>query len=227
MLATPICSDVAAAKGPAGGGSGHAASSTPSPPHRHCPDDGLLCRGDRCDAVAAVQAKLALRADGVYGAETERAVAAFQRRHAGLHATGVVDLPTWSALFGARVLVVNDSPSVERALAGLSPSAAGTGASRRTASGSSGMDLLCVQGVPGETACHTAGGQVVGASVGGAAQSARSPELVGAALGARSSSSQVTAGRRLPPRRASRRPVIVSRVPGVAGRRGWRGLGLG
>lgn len=35
--------------------------------------------------------------DGIYGPETQRAVAAFQRR-AGLPATGVADYPTWEAI---------------------------------------------------------------------------------------------------------------------------------
>jgi hypothetical protein len=60
-------------------------------------DSTWLKRGDRGPAVAKVQRKLHLHADGVFGPTTERAVKRFQRRH-GLTADGVVGSDTRRAL---------------------------------------------------------------------------------------------------------------------------------
>jgi hypothetical protein len=57
----------------------------------------VLKRGDRGPAVAKVQRKLHLHADGVFGRMTERRLKRFQRRH-GLRVTGVVDAATGHAL---------------------------------------------------------------------------------------------------------------------------------
>jgi Transglycosylase-like domain/Putative peptidoglycan binding domain len=56
-----------------------------------------LGRGDRGPAVAKVQRKLRIPADGIYGAQTERAVKRFQRRR-GLRVDGVVGPSTGRAL---------------------------------------------------------------------------------------------------------------------------------
>jgi cell wall-associated NlpC family hydrolase len=61
----------------------------------------LLKVGSRGPAVARVQRALGLRADGVFGPKTKRAVRAFQKRH-GLLADGVVGPKTRKALFAAR-----------------------------------------------------------------------------------------------------------------------------
>ena len=75
---------------------------------------GMVNRGDRNDCVRVVQQKLGnsasiqyphctiagITADGVFGADTERAVRAFQSRH-GLSADGVVGAQTWAALNAA------------------------------------------------------------------------------------------------------------------------------
>jgi peptidoglycan hydrolase-like protein with peptidoglycan-binding domain len=53
--------------------------------------------GSRGHDVARVQRRLHLRADGIFGPRTRRAVARFQRRH-HLRATGVVNHRTWVAL---------------------------------------------------------------------------------------------------------------------------------
>ena len=53
--------------------------------------------GSRGHDVARVQRRLHVRADGVFGPRTKRAVARFQRRH-HLRATGVVNARTWRAL---------------------------------------------------------------------------------------------------------------------------------
>jgi uncharacterized protein YkwD len=53
--------------------------------------------GSRGHDVARVQRRLHLRADGVFGHRTKRAVAHFQRRH-HLRANGVVGPRTWHAL---------------------------------------------------------------------------------------------------------------------------------
>ena len=55
--------------------------------------------GSSGEAVKAIQARLGLAPDGVYGAATERAVRAFQARK-GLGADGVVGPVTWTSLMG-------------------------------------------------------------------------------------------------------------------------------
>jgi len=55
--------------------------------------------GSTGEAVRAIQARLGLPADGVYGVATERAVRAFQAR-SGLGADGVVGPVTWTRLMG-------------------------------------------------------------------------------------------------------------------------------
>ena len=56
-----------------------------------------LHAGSRGRDVARVQRKLHVRADGVFGPKTRRAVIRFQRRH-HVHANGVVGVATWKAL---------------------------------------------------------------------------------------------------------------------------------
>lgn len=55
--------------------------------------------GSKGAAVKAIQSKLKLSADGVFGARTEASVIAFQK-FVGLPADGVVGTGTWKALFG-------------------------------------------------------------------------------------------------------------------------------
>ena len=57
----------------------------------------VLEKGDRGPAVAKVQRKLHVTADGVFGPGTVRAVKRFQRRR-GLTADGIVGPGTWAAL---------------------------------------------------------------------------------------------------------------------------------
>ena len=57
----------------------------------------VLKKGDRGKAVAAVQRKLGLKADGVFGAGTARAVKRFQKRE-GLDADGIVGPATRRAM---------------------------------------------------------------------------------------------------------------------------------
>jgi cell wall-associated NlpC family hydrolase len=59
--------------------------------------DGMLRKGDRGAAVAAVQRALGIPADGVFGPQTRRAVRAFQARH-GLVVDGIVGPATMAAL---------------------------------------------------------------------------------------------------------------------------------
>jgi len=57
----------------------------------------LLHRGSHGSTIAAVQRALGIPADGVYGAQTRRAVMAFQREH-GLIVDGIVGPQTLGAL---------------------------------------------------------------------------------------------------------------------------------
>jgi peptidoglycan hydrolase-like protein with peptidoglycan-binding domain len=57
----------------------------------------LLHRGSHGSSIAAVQRALGIPADGVYGAQTRRAVIAFQRAH-GLIVDGIVGPQTLGAL---------------------------------------------------------------------------------------------------------------------------------
>jgi peptidoglycan hydrolase-like protein with peptidoglycan-binding domain len=60
-----------------------------------------LERGDRGAAVKKLQRLLHVRADGIFGKGTKRALKRFQRRH-GLTADGIVGPATWAALKRAR-----------------------------------------------------------------------------------------------------------------------------
>ena len=57
----------------------------------------VLRRGSRGPAVAALQAALHVPGDGIFGRETEAAVAEFQERRR-LATTGLVGARTWEAL---------------------------------------------------------------------------------------------------------------------------------
>src|SRR5687768_12521574 len=60
-----------------------------------------LERGDRGPAVRSLQRLLGIRADGVFGAGTLRAVKRFQRRHQ-MRVDGVVGPATWRVLRRSR-----------------------------------------------------------------------------------------------------------------------------
>jgi peptidoglycan hydrolase-like protein with peptidoglycan-binding domain len=66
--------------------------------------DGLLRFGSRGSAVASVQRALGISADGVFGAQTRRAVRALQARH-GLEVDGIVGPQTRAALTSSRASV--------------------------------------------------------------------------------------------------------------------------
>jgi peptidoglycan hydrolase-like protein with peptidoglycan-binding domain len=72
------------------------AAARPAPP-KNPMADGELTKGEHGAAVAAVQQKLGLPADGIYGPSTLRAVEAFQK-HNGLTADGRVGPATLQAL---------------------------------------------------------------------------------------------------------------------------------
>jgi hypothetical protein len=69
----------------------------------------VLKKGDQGAAVAKVQRKLHLRADGVYGPGTVRAVKRFQRRHGIRPADGIVGPATRRALGLRAFASSNDS----------------------------------------------------------------------------------------------------------------------
>ena len=70
----------------------------------------LLHVGSRGDEVKKIQEKLGLKADGIFGAGTEKAVKTWQAAY-GLTADGIVGAVTWGAMFA-------DAPAGEQALAG-------------------------------------------------------------------------------------------------------------
>jgi len=70
----------------------------------------LLHVGSRGDEVKKIQEKLGLKADGIFGAGTEKAVKTWQAAH-GLTADGIVGAATWGTMFA-------EAPAREQALAG-------------------------------------------------------------------------------------------------------------
>ena len=56
-----------------------------------------LRRGSKGDAVKQLQSLLGITADGIFGAQTEKAVKDFQKKN-GLQADGIVGSKTWAAL---------------------------------------------------------------------------------------------------------------------------------
>lgn len=92
MLAT-----VAAALAIGAVGTGVAHADNPSADSGAVGTDIILKKGDRGPAVKAVQRKLSLHADGVFGAGTARAVKRFQKRSA-ITADGIVGPATRDAL---------------------------------------------------------------------------------------------------------------------------------
>lgn len=58
----------------------------------------LLKKGSRGSAVRQLQEKLGIKADGIFGQNTENAVKAWQKSH-GLTADGIVGKMTWGKLF--------------------------------------------------------------------------------------------------------------------------------
>jgi peptidoglycan hydrolase-like protein with peptidoglycan-binding domain len=86
--------------------------------------DGMLRFGSRGAAVAAIQRKLGIPADGIFGRQTRRAVRAFQARN-GLEVDGVVGPQTRAALAGGAAVPVRSSsprpsrPASPRAVRGV------------------------------------------------------------------------------------------------------------
>ena len=58
---------------------------------------GQASEGATIDSVGRLQSALHVRADGIFGPETEAAVKRLQARH-GLHADGVVGPATWEVI---------------------------------------------------------------------------------------------------------------------------------
>lgn len=68
--------------------------------------------GSTGDSVKAVQTKLGIAADGVFGSLTDTAVRAFQGSH-GLVVDGIVGSATWSAMFGGSTGGTNEKVQME------------------------------------------------------------------------------------------------------------------
>ncbi|WP_052589596.1 peptidoglycan-binding protein [Luteipulveratus mongoliensis] len=74
-------------------------SGTDDPPSSHGCTSYVVRYGSKGDVVKAAQAKVGVRADGDFGANTLTAVKAFQKRK-GLHVDGIVGPTTWRSLGG-------------------------------------------------------------------------------------------------------------------------------
>jgi len=125
LLASPMVPLASAASG----GNGSAPTEEPgsSDAEGALAGDAILRQGDTGAAVAAVQRKLNVDDDGIFGPITEGAVEAFQGR-SGLPVTGEVDARTWTALFRAAVsFVPRDTPAAQaiQASANAEPVAGG------------------------------------------------------------------------------------------------------
>jgi hypothetical protein len=96
VLALVCATGTASAEG-GGGASAPAAEEEATTQRQSSSTDVVVKRGDRGDAVEAVQAALGIAVDGIFGPQTERAVKRFQRRK-GLTVDGVVGPETRDAL---------------------------------------------------------------------------------------------------------------------------------
>ncbi len=104
LLASPLV-PLASAQTGGSGGTTTSEESEPSDAERVLAGDAILRTGDTGPAVVAVQQKLAVDDDGIFGPVTEDGVEGFQGR-TGLPVTGEVDSRTWTALFRAAVSFV-------------------------------------------------------------------------------------------------------------------------
>lgn len=77
-------------------------TSTPTNTQSQTSSSGLLQVGSRGDQVKALQTKLGITADGIFGAQTQKAVTDYQRAN-GLTVDGIVGTQTWGKLNGTTV----------------------------------------------------------------------------------------------------------------------------
>ncbi|HEV2820964.1 MAG TPA: peptidoglycan DD-metalloendopeptidase family protein [Solirubrobacteraceae bacterium] len=122
LLASPL---VPLASAQTGGSSGTTTEENdPGEAGRVLAGDAILRYGDTGAAVAAVQQKLTVDDDGIFGPITEGAVKGFQGR-IGIPATGEVDSRTWTELFRTVVSFVPEgSPEAKAIQASVSGDAA-------------------------------------------------------------------------------------------------------
>jgi len=113
LLASPMVPLASAQSG--GSGATGSEESGPGEGDRVRAGDAILRSGDTGSAVVAVQQKLAVDADGVFGPVTEHAVEDFQAR-VGLSVTGEVDSRTWTELFRAAVSFVPEGSPEAKAI---------------------------------------------------------------------------------------------------------------
>jgi hypothetical protein len=98
VLAALLCAPGAASAADGGGAAAPPAEEQAEAQKQQASSgDVVVKRGDRGDAVRQIQQALGVAADGVFGAQTERAVKRFQKRK-GLAADGVVGPQTRDAL---------------------------------------------------------------------------------------------------------------------------------
>ncbi len=97
--AAPLAAVASASQGP------RPAVAAPSRSAIHLPAGALVSEGDTGAAVAAVQRRVGVDDDGIFGPITRAGVERFQSRY-GLPVTGEVDARTWTALFRSNVSFV-------------------------------------------------------------------------------------------------------------------------
>jgi Meckel syndrome type 1 protein len=124
VAASPVLPPLAAGQKGAGAGSGPVRDARVGSVVR-LGSDALLELGDTGQAVAAVQHRLGVRADGVFGPVTQAAVRDFQARWGGLPVTGRVDARTWAALFDVPITVVSPRRAGAPRVVTVKPAASG------------------------------------------------------------------------------------------------------
>jgi murein DD-endopeptidase MepM/ murein hydrolase activator NlpD len=126
LLASPLV-PMASAQTSGSGGTTTTEENEPSDAERVLAGDAILRAGDTGSAVVAVQQKLAVDDDGVFGPVTEDGVEGFQDR-TGLPVTGEVDSRTWTELFRVAVSFVPEgSPEAKAIQASFSAGGASDG----------------------------------------------------------------------------------------------------
>ena len=158
-----------------------------------------LKKGSKGPRVRKAQRWLGVRADGIFGSGTKRAVKRFQRRH-GLTADGVVGPATWAAL--RRAAHSRRTSSRRTAAAAARPSAAACGCSSAGSGSPSTASSAPARSAPSRPSSAATASRPT-------ASSARPP---GRALGHASITTVLKRSHRGSPRRPGGLPIRVRRI---------------